>query len=340
VALRAFPPAETERLWRELLGRVPMPSHYTSPEFFREPYFDDRAPFAVLAVVEDQARGVVTGFRDGDAINCGLPTRPQIQLQQDEFLPVTIATLCKGLKSVFTDASLISIYAWDTTLDPFTHHGYRRKQISSIPVMDLTLGAEALMKKCDRTRKQAVRSAQKNGVSITEATTEAEYFAFHEIYEQWSRAKKLESTSWDVEQRAFRDTRANRKLFLARHDGKIIAGSSFRFIPNGVVEYSRNSSQPEAQTLKANDALLWHGIEWAIGAGFREMSMGASHRFLRSWGGDPRPVYRYRLDKTLLRRHDRKEDLLEWGAKTIAGLPPPWEEKIRKVLKKEKKAGW
>lgn len=317
-----------------------MASHYTSPEFFLEPYFDDRAPFAVLAVVEGHARGVVTGFRDGEGVSCGLPTRPQIQLQAGELLPETIATLCQGLKSVMQDASLVSIYAWDKALDPFLAHGYRRKQISSIPVLDLTLGPEALLKKCDRTRKQAIRVALKNGIVVAEATTEAEYFAFHEIYDQWSRAKNLKSYSWEVEQRAFQHTRGNRKLFLARFEGKIVAGSSFRFIPGGMVEYSRNSSLPEAQALKANDALLWHGIEWAINAGFREMSMGASHRFLRAWGGDPRHVYRYRLDKTLLRRHDLKEELLEWGAEKVAKLPPEWETKIRKALKKEKHAGW
>ena len=340
--LRAFPPPEAERLWRDLLGRVTRPSHYTSPEFFREPYFDERAPFAVLAVVEGQARAVVTGFRDGDGdgFSCGLPTRPQIQLLQDAHLPATLDTLLRGLKAAGQSSSLVSVYSWDTALDPLRNHGFRRKQMQSVPVLDLTLGAEALLKKCDRTRRQAVRAAQKNGVVVSEATTEAEYLAFHEIYEQWSRAKQLDSTSWEVEQRAYRDTLGNRKLFLARHDGRVIAGSSFRFIPGGLAEYSRNSSLPEGLALKANDALLWHGVQWAIHAGFREMSMGATHRFLRAWGGDPRPVYRYRLDKTLLRRHDRKEDLLEWGAERVAKLPPEWETKIRKALKKEKQAGW
>jgi hypothetical protein len=318
-----------------------MPSHYTSPEFFREPYFDARAPFAVLAVVQGEARGVMTGFHDGPHVSCGLPTRPQIQLLDDEFSALTVATLVRGLAQEANGAATVSVYTWDAdALDGLMQQGFRRKQISSIPRLDLTVGAEALLKKCDRTRRQAIRSAAKSGVTVAEAATEEDHRAFHEIYKMWCGGKALPCFSDEVEDRAFRDTMANRNLFLARHEGKIIAGSSFRFFPGGLVEYSRNSSLPDTQSLKPNDALLWHGIEWAIAAGFKQMSMGASHRYLRLWGGEMSPVYRYRRDKTLLRRHDRKEELLEWGAKTVAKLPPEREAKIRKLLKKEKQPGW
>src|SRR5579875_809720 len=90
--LHEFPSPAIESAWRELLRRVPVASHYTSPEYFLEPYFEGKHPFAVLAMQGDRVVAVVTGFHEGKAVTCGLPTRPQIQLDPESDAPELLRT--------------------------------------------------------------------------------------------------------------------------------------------------------------------------------------------------------------------------------------------------------
>jgi hypothetical protein len=304
VALHEFPAPGLELAWREMLTRVALPSHYTSPEWFREPYFEGKRPFAILVLQSGRAVAVVTGFHEGEEVRCGLPTRPQVQIVEEEMSSES------------------------------------RKVVQEIPMLDLTLGAETLLKQCDKKRRNSIRYAIKNGVEVAEGENDEELRAFHDIYEGWCRSKQTHCYPYAVEQRAFRETRGNRKIFLARHSGKIIAGSVFRFFPGGLVDYSRNGSLPEHQGLKPNDILAWRAVEWACENGFQRMSMGGSHRFLREFGGAAVPVQRYRLDRSLLRRHDRREEMVESAGKLVKRLPPQWETRVRKILRKEKPAGW
>lgn len=341
IVLHEFPSPEIETSWREMLTRISLPSHYTSPEYFLELYFEGKRPFAILVTQSGQTIAVVTGLHEGAAVLCGLPTRPQVQVVAEKMTPAAWAVLNEALLKEAGKAELLSIYSWEwmplTGLEPFS---YREKRMEAIPMLDLTLGSETLLKQCDKKRRNSIRYAIKNGVEVTEATTDEDLAAFHEIYEGWCRAKQTHCYPLAVELQAFHETRANRRLFLARHSGKVIAGSVFRFSPGGLVDYSRNGSLPEHQQLKPNDILAWRAVEWACESGFQKMSMGGSHRFLREFGGDSVPVLRYQLDRTWLRRHDRREQLMEFSSKTVKRLPPRWENTVRKLLSKEKPAGW
>jgi hypothetical protein len=70
------------------------------------------------------------------------------------------------------------------------------------------------------------------------------------------------------------------------------------------------------------------------------MSMGGSHRFLREFGGTAVPVLRYRLDRSWMRRHDRREQLTEFAGRMVKRLPERWEKAVRRLLGKETPAGW
>jgi hypothetical protein len=341
VALHEFPAPGLELAWREMLTRVALPSHYTSPEWFREPYFEGKRPFAILVLQSGRAVAVVTGFHEGEEVRCGLPTRPQVQIVEEEMSSESWTVLREALEKEAGKAALVSVYSWEwMPLAGLEKFGYRRKVVQEIPMLDLTLGAETLLKQCDKKRRNSIRYAIKNGVEVAEGEKDEELRAFHDIYEGWCRSKQTHCYPYAVEQRAFRETRGNRKIFLARHSGKIIAGSVFRFFPGGLVDYSRNGSLPEHQGLKPNDILAWRAVEWACENGFLRMSMGGSHRFLREFGGAAVPVQRYRLDRSLLRRHDRREEMVESAGKLVKRLPPQWETRVRKILRKEKPAGW
>ncbi|HEX5234142.1 MAG TPA: GNAT family N-acetyltransferase [Silvibacterium sp.] len=339
--LHEFPTATLEYRWRELLKDVKTPSHYTSPEYFREPYFEGKRPFAILALVGDAVVAVLTGVHEGNAVTCGLSTRPQIQLHPEFDAVAVLGTLARGLESESIGAELVSVYSWNwLSLDPMLRHHYRSRALMGNPVLDLRVGADALLKRCDGKRRNCIRYAIKHGVEVSAAESPEEYDAFYKIYASWCEAKKIPCYPSAVEDLAFRTTRLNRRLFVARHSGKIIAGSVFRFYPGGLIEYSRNSSLPEFQSLKPNDLLVWKAIEWACEKGFTRLSMGGSHRFLREFGGTMVPIIRYRWDRTLLRRHDRREDLVEAGRRCMSKLPPVWERKVRELIGKQLPAGW
>lgn len=338
VLLHSFPEPEVEAKWRAMLCRVPMPSHYTAPEYFLEPYFQGKRPFGILALEGHAVTGVLTGFHNEEGTVAGLSTRPQIQIDPEASREKTSMALARGLIAEAGSEALVNVYSWEE-LDCLPR-SFRRRAFPGIPMLDLSRSSEALFSGLDKKRRNNIRYAMKHGVEVSPATCEADYRAFHEIYLGWCQAKATPAYSWEIEHEAFTRTLGNRILFLARHEGRIIAGSVFRFYPGGLVEYSRNSSLPEVQNLKPNDLLVWRAVEWAQSKGFPLLSMGASHKFLREFGGEERPVYRHRYDRTFLRRYDRKEQFVDFARELAARLPERWETRLRKFTGKEVKAGW
>jgi Acetyltransferase (GNAT) domain len=338
--LHDFPQPVLELAWRNLLRSVKVPSHYTAPEYFREPYFDGKCPFAILAMEGTTVAGVLTGFHVGNTVTCGLPTRPQVQINPAADTAAVVRAFVQGLEQESRGADLVSIYSWEwLPLDPILQHHYRRRVLEGNPVLDLKLGKETLLKQCG-TKRVKIRYAIKHGVEVFPAETPEDYETFYKIYADWCASKNTPCFPYAIEERAFRTTLGNRRLFLARHSGKVIAGNVFRFFPGGLVECSRNSSLPECQSLRPNDLLMWRGIEWSCEQGFSLFSMGASHRFLREFGGPMIPIIRYRLDRTLFRRHDRREEITDAGRSFVGKLPPVWEKRIRRMIGKEQPAGW
>jgi CelD/BcsL family acetyltransferase involved in cellulose biosynthesis len=110
--------------------------------------------------------------------------------------------------------------------------------------------------------------------------------------------------------------------------------SGIRFCPGGVVEYANNCSLDEFMKLSPNDLLFWRTIEWACQHGFKRYTMGGAHPFLRKWGGTVVPVGRDRLDRTIFRRYDMKENLADEARKLLRRMPPSWKERMRKFIRK------
>jgi hypothetical protein len=121
----------------------------------------------------------------------------------------------------------------------------------------------------------------------------------------------------------------NRRLFLARYEGKTIAATIIRLYPRAMIEYAANNSLVEYLNLKPNDLLQWRVVEWACREGFKRYSLGGAHLFVRRMGGDIVPVYRYRLDRTLLHRYELKEALATSGRNMFNALPTPLKTRVR-----------
>jgi lipid II:glycine glycyltransferase (peptidoglycan interpeptide bridge formation enzyme) len=206
-------------------------------------------------------------------------------------------------------------------------------------VLDLTLGAEALFKQFTKDRRRNIRFAEKNGVVVTEAATAQDVADAYVVYSAWRSTvrktvvgDKLDFEAYEKSQRL----KENRRLFIARVEGKAVAINGFRFYPGGLFESSSNASLDEFIHFKPNDLLQWKGIEWACSNGLRRHSLGGSHQFLARFGGTVIPILRYRLDRTWLHRHDLRDKAMGVGREIIRKLPPSMERRIRKLSHKEK----
>jgi CelD/BcsL family acetyltransferase involved in cellulose biosynthesis len=167
-------------------------------------------------------------------------------------------------------------------------------------------------------------------VQVVEASTEADVAGYYPIYCEWSRSKGHVPVPYPL----FRETlevRANRRLFLARHDGATIAGVVVRFCPGGVIEFAANASLKSDQSMRPNDLLHWRIIEWACAQGFVTYSLGGAHLFLRRFGGTVASTYQYRLDRTLGKRLELRDRLAAAARSSWKRLPEPLKRAIRPV---------
>jgi Acetyltransferase (GNAT) domain len=334
--LHGFPPRELEERWRDFLGRVEYPGAYHTPEFFLEPFWEGKHPFAILAFKQGEMVGVLTGLHLRHRILSGLPSRPQLFIKDDNGGVVT-DTLLKGLLRETGPTKLVEVFSWHSTpLPTFEEYGFRKKQLEGNVVLDLRLGAEALFKQFHDSRRRNIRTAMKKGIEVSEVKTEEDLAAYWEVYCGWrgTGRKKVRADSSFAQVKKVHELSANHCRFLARYKGKPIAGSTVRFCPAGLIVYADNCSLEEFIRFYPNDLLIWKAIEWACKQGFPKMSLGGAHIFLRRCGGVVEPIDRYRLDRTFLHRHELKGNLLAIRTALFHVLPVPLQQVVRALRKR------
>jgi hypothetical protein len=338
--LHAFPPPEVEKLWRDCLSRVEFPAHYDSPEFFLEPFWIGKRPFAVLALNRGVIVGVLTGINEGTRVVSGLPPRPQVCVDATADKDSAMGSLARGLLAEAGSAKLVSVYSWSSTpLDSFDSHGFRRRELEGNVVLDLTEGAEFLFKQFHENRRRNIRYAIRQGVEVSHATSPEETLAFYQIYCNWRQTSRKKITGDMVPAEVFEERfrqGTNFRLLLAYHGGRVIAGITLRFHPGGLLEFSNNSSLDEYLHLRPNDLLQWRAIEWACREGFRRYSFGGAHPFLKRFGGTIVPICRYQLDRTLLHQHDIGEAAADIAKTCFHKSPALVQRAVRELFDKDR----
>ena len=337
--LHDFPAPAIEKAWRNCLSRVDAPAHYNSPEFFLEPYWAGKRPFAILAFDHGAIVGVLTGLKEGNRVTSGLQSRPQICVDKTVDFDAALRSLAQGLLAEGSAANLITVYSWSSlSLHSFESNHFRRRELEGDVVLDLTEGPEALFKQFHASRRKNIRHGIRIGIEVLPAKTLEDAEAFYRVHARWHQTKRKKivtpQLAWDVfSQRFFQSS--NFIFMLAHYSGKVIAGITLRFYPGGLVEFSNHSSLDDFLHLKPNDLLQWKCIEWAYREGFRRCSLGGAHTFHRRFGGTVIPISRYRLDRTFLRRHDHCEAALDLTRNGFRKLPRPLQKAIRRITGKE-----
>jgi hypothetical protein len=299
--LESFPPPALESAWRACLAHGDFATHYAAPEYFHEPYFKE--PFAVLALEGDAVTGIITGVIRNGIAECGIPGRPQICLRREADPDRTVQSFAGGLREHARGrAGLIKLSTWKPL--PFPYRVRLLENDLANVLIDLKETPDTLFAKFSATQRNQAKYALKHGVTAR-ALTEEDFPDYYALYCDWSLAKGLSAQPEVTQREALRSP--NRVAFGAYHDGKLLATSTFRFYPGGVIEYAANNSRREESRFRPNDLLMWTAIQWACAHGLHTLSMGGAHFFLRRFGGTVVPSYEYRKDLTLLLRHDSRD---------------------------------
>jgi hypothetical protein len=313
ILLHVFPAPEVAEPWRQFLARIEQPAHYNAPEFFLEPHWENRQPFAVLAFQANKVTGVVTGIHEGNHLVCGVQSRPQVCFDKSVDQVSTSESLIRGLLEEAGGAKRITVFSWNwNPLPEFERHGYRRRDLEGTVVLDLRRGRDTLYKDSHENRKRNIKIALKQGIEVVAEQTPEDVAGYWEVYSAWRKTDRKvihHNLSRDAIEK-IHTLSGNNRRFLARYQGKVIAATGLRFFPGGLIEYANNCSYDEYMQLRPNDLLIWRTIEWACEKGFSAYSLGAAHPFLRKSGGSVVPIYRYSLDRTFLHYDDLKENLL------------------------------
>lgn len=335
IVITSKPDADVAEKWNAFLANAPFATHYTNPNYFTDPYVrGDR--FAVLATDQaGQITAVLTGVSATGNIASGMFSRPQTVFRTDIDKDKAAAALLEGIRQMANGKhALIDIFTWQP-VEAFSENGMHSSpsnESTSVVMLDLAAGADAIFAKFSQTRRNEIRKTIRQGlVEIKELETDNELEAMYQIHCDWNARKgntpdTIEQMSTAVRQRD------NRRVFIAKVDEKVVAGSFYRFCPGGVVEYAANFSLPEYQRLRPNDLIGWHAIQWACGAGFSHFSMGGSHLFLRRFGGEVMQTWRYRRDNSRFRLHDLKENARVIGLGAYRRLPENVRTGMRRIL--------
>ena len=328
-----YPDPELESAWRDCLANSDEASHYASPELFNEPFFRDRQLFAILAMEGPRIDGVLTGMSGGGRGECGLPVRPQICRRRAADFDRVGEAFVSGIESLDDRRNeLLTVFSWER-IPAFERHGFRiRENAPGVLVLDLTVGSEAIFSQFSETRRNEVRRAMRAGVSVAEMSIEADIDGYYAIYKDWCAFKGLPAQPYEMQRSAL--SLKNRLVLVAKTENRIIGASIFRFQHGGLMEYAANVSRREETKARQNGLLLWRGIEWGCAQGIRALSLGGAHFFLRTFGGQLLPTYRYRLDRSIFRRHDVREGLRTALTGLFRKLPDSIQAYVRRAASK------
>jgi len=333
--LTSPPDDSTIAAWNDCLDNSEFAGLYVTSDFLRVLYFKDQRPFAVLAVSDGVVHGVVTGVVGDRDIECGHSGSPQICLRRGSSPEAVGEVLAEGLRrQVLPSTEFIGAFAW-TEVTGLQAAGFRPRRFE-VPwgtiVLDLSKGADALFKEFSARRRYNVRHAIKAGVAIEEMNIDRDFDEYYALYSQWSDFKSQTLRPYQIQKEVFASG-GNRLLLVARHKGRIVGVSTFRYRRPGIMEYTSNVSRREDSSLKQNDLLVWRAIEWSVQQkDFSHFSMTGAHYFLQAFGGQQRPTVRYSLDLTTFRRRDLAQSARDTALAVYRALPEPAKRGLKKML--------
>jgi len=284
---------------------------------------------------ENRINAVACGIFPEHKMEVGLAVRPQVAFDPSCDMSQLASSLFEGLNSHGgRTAGLITLFSMER-IPGLVEQGFAERISTAgdrVMMIDLEAGIDSVFKGLSASRRANIRKAKRRSlIDVFELLESADLDELYPVHTEWCRAKGIEPDSSNRFRKSW-ENKEHVKIFAARHEGKIVAGSTFRFVRGGIIEYSGNVSKPESRSLRPNDLLMWTALEWAAKSGFKRFSMGASHPFLKRFGGTFESSWRYRMDRSMFHRHDLAEGFKRAVHKAYMFMPEGARAKLKSML--------
>ena len=146
---------------------------------------------------------------------------------------------------------------------------------------------------------RSVKKSEKEGVTVREAEDEADVRAFYGLYARTMRRRRVLPRSYRQFSAAYKHLPEGVfRLFLAEHDGAIVAGALWHSF-GSTLDLLYAGSDERCLDPRPNHALYWHAIRWGTEQGHTELDFGQAKpgsglaQFKESWGAEAMQEYRY-----------------------------------------------
>jgi CelD/BcsL family acetyltransferase involved in cellulose biosynthesis len=294
--------------WDELVRRHPDAGPYhlgAWAEILRAAYGDRPAYLGLVSPNGElvgglpmmRTRGIVTRTRMRS-----LPVVPPAGplAPDDEAMRILLAAACRA-----TDAEAARVWTLHARMGGLERLVPELRPLPKHPtwVLDLPDDVDEMRrgwKKTSNNLWRSIRKADRAGVQVREGTSERDLRTFYDLYLRTMRRR-------GVLPRPFRQLKEDHgllgpdgafRLFVAEHEGDIVAGGIYHALGDAV-DLLYNGSDDTRLDLRPNHALYWHVIEWAAENGYSELDFGHAKResslakFKAQWSAREVPEYRY-----------------------------------------------
>jgi hypothetical protein len=182
--------------------------------------------------------------------------------------------------------------------------GLRRSERPPAWITPLPDDAEELRrgwKKSSNNLFRSIRKAEAVGVTVREGAGQADLRTFYRLYLASMKRHRSLPRSWSqmkLDQRLLGPSGAFR-LFIAEHEGQPVSAAIFHAFGH-TVDLLYAGSHSAGREVRADFAMYWHVIRWAVENGYRRFDWGAAreggslYRFKSQWSAEPVPEYTYR----------------------------------------------
>ncbi len=207
---------------------------------------------------------------------------------------------------------------------------YNRSQEYVTFRIDLTKGTKQLWKCLNKKTRNAVRKAEKSGLTLRTATEANQLRDYYRLYLQTQKRLGSPPHSYQLFQNLFETFSQSGKVSIriGYYSKKPIAGVIL-FMHDERIFWWNNAADTRYRRLNPTNLLLWNVIEWGAERNFRAMDMGRTrrnttiHHFKSGWGGHEVPIHDYVCFLTSRKRKlpDPSQTKFQYVSKAWSLLP-------------------
>jgi Acetyltransferase (GNAT) domain len=138
-------------------------------------------------------------------------------------------------------------------------------------VLDLSQGFPAIFSKWSRGHHSRTNKGLRQGISVELARNERDWAAYFELYQdtlaRWADTA-TNRYGWPLFLRMFKSQSSNIRLWLAKHNSKLVSGALCLYHNNHVAYWHSATSRDSYKKLNATHVLQYHIIQDACDRGF------------------------------------------------------------------------